>query len=156
MPSYDYRCKKCDSVVEVVHSMSSSPVVRCSSCGSPCVRVPSVPFLSTKTGGSVRGSRMMDSRKRDGEMMAELRRDLGLRDVQPIAGASVSEVYREAKAQASAIREDMARSREEAKKKTREQQREWHAKAMKRLPERAAVKRRYKQEQEAKKRAISL
>ncbi len=34
MPTYTYECKKCEHLMDVFHSMSESPRVKCESCGS--------------------------------------------------------------------------------------------------------------------------
>jgi putative FmdB family regulatory protein len=33
MPTYDYRCKKCDHVWELFHSIKAAPVKKCPKCG---------------------------------------------------------------------------------------------------------------------------
>jgi putative FmdB family regulatory protein len=38
MPRYDYRCKKCDAVQEVKHSIKEDPEVVCLMCGSSDTR----------------------------------------------------------------------------------------------------------------------
>jgi putative FmdB family regulatory protein len=38
MPTYVYRCPKCENQQDVIHSMSKSPSVKCSVCGEKCVR----------------------------------------------------------------------------------------------------------------------
>lgn len=38
MPTYTYECKKCGQKMQVFHSMSASPRVKCESCGSRSVR----------------------------------------------------------------------------------------------------------------------
>ncbi len=32
MPTYDYRCNKCESVEEYIHLMSENPEIKCSEC----------------------------------------------------------------------------------------------------------------------------
>ena len=39
MARYDYRCKECGNVFEVVHSMSEHPAITCPKCGASCERV---------------------------------------------------------------------------------------------------------------------
>jgi len=41
MPTYDYRCRKCGHVFEVVHGMSDDKPRRCPRCKGRAVRVPS-------------------------------------------------------------------------------------------------------------------
>ncbi len=33
MPTYNYRCRECDSQLEVFHAMNESPLTTCSACG---------------------------------------------------------------------------------------------------------------------------
>ena len=39
MPTYDYRCTKCEHALEVFHGMTDEPVVECPECGARCERV---------------------------------------------------------------------------------------------------------------------
>ena len=34
MPVYDYKCKKCNNIIEVSHSMKDSPEILCEECGA--------------------------------------------------------------------------------------------------------------------------
>lgn len=34
MPSYDYKCTKCEHIDVVVHKMSETPDVKCTQCGA--------------------------------------------------------------------------------------------------------------------------
>lgn len=38
MPTYDYKCKKCGNVIEVFHSMSSEPIIKCPKCGGEVIK----------------------------------------------------------------------------------------------------------------------
>jgi putative FmdB family regulatory protein len=39
MPIYEYRCEKCQTVVERIHGMKEKPVVKCPACGTKAHRV---------------------------------------------------------------------------------------------------------------------
>lgn len=39
MPIYEYRCKECDHIFELLESFSSDPVKRCVECGGEAERV---------------------------------------------------------------------------------------------------------------------
>jgi putative FmdB family regulatory protein len=39
MPSYDYKCIKCDNVQEEFYSILLSPDINCNVCGSSCEKV---------------------------------------------------------------------------------------------------------------------
>lgn len=41
MPTYDYRCTKCDHLFELFHSMSDESVKKCPKCKGKSLRVPS-------------------------------------------------------------------------------------------------------------------
>lgn len=41
MPTYDYRCTKCDHLFELFHSMSDESVKKCPKCKGKSIRVPS-------------------------------------------------------------------------------------------------------------------
>ena len=51
MARYDYRCKKCGNVFEVVHSMSEHPAITCPKCGASCERVFNPALISFKCTG---------------------------------------------------------------------------------------------------------
>ena len=38
MPTYDYKCPKCETVFEVVHKMSARHVAKCPKCGTRAER----------------------------------------------------------------------------------------------------------------------
>lgn len=39
MPTYDYKCKKCNNTFEIFHKMSESPKIKCPKCGSIAERI---------------------------------------------------------------------------------------------------------------------
>lgn len=39
MPTYDYRCKKCEHQFEAFQSMSADPLTECPVCGGPVERL---------------------------------------------------------------------------------------------------------------------
>ena len=39
MPNYDYKCGSCEEVMEVFHSMSESPEIKCSKCGASAFKM---------------------------------------------------------------------------------------------------------------------
>jgi len=39
MPIYEYRCRKCQTVIERIHGMDEKPVVKCPSCGARAGRM---------------------------------------------------------------------------------------------------------------------
>lgn len=38
MPTYDYRCEKCNKVVEVIHSIHKEDPTLCEVCGEPMLK----------------------------------------------------------------------------------------------------------------------
>lgn len=48
MPSYDYRCNKCDYVEEHIHRMSENPEIKCPECKEKMVRL-----FSASAGGFI-------------------------------------------------------------------------------------------------------
>lgn len=50
MPTYEYRCTRCDHRFEVVHAVGET-IERCERCGGPVRRVFSVPALIFKGSG---------------------------------------------------------------------------------------------------------
>lgn len=39
MPTYSYECEQCGHVMDLFHSMSAQPEVKCEECGSACQRL---------------------------------------------------------------------------------------------------------------------
>ena len=49
MPVYEYQCKKCKKVIEVVHKVNDKPEVLCPKCGSKTKKIISLnAFTPTK------------------------------------------------------------------------------------------------------------
>jgi putative FmdB family regulatory protein len=51
MPTYDYKCRVCDNVIIVQHSINDSPTVVCGECQSKRVKVFSAPGIEFKGTG---------------------------------------------------------------------------------------------------------
>lgn len=51
MPIYEYRCKSCDSVIEVIQKFSDAPLTQCRNCGGTLERLISPPGLQFKGSG---------------------------------------------------------------------------------------------------------
>ncbi len=39
MPTYDYRCKNCESEQEEFHGINAKPRIKCVVCGKPCKKL---------------------------------------------------------------------------------------------------------------------
>jgi putative FmdB family regulatory protein len=48
MPTYVYKCKKCENVWEEVHSITDDPEIQCASCDEPAHRVPQKALFTLK------------------------------------------------------------------------------------------------------------
>jgi len=51
MPLYEYRCRKCKSVLEVLQKINESPLKKCSTCEGPLEKVISSPAIQFKGSG---------------------------------------------------------------------------------------------------------
>ena len=52
MPLYDYRCKNCGNVSEVLQGIGEAPLTDCDICGEPKLeKLPAAPAFSFKGGG---------------------------------------------------------------------------------------------------------
>jgi putative FmdB family regulatory protein len=51
MANYDYKCRKCNTVVGVTHPVNDSPVILCANCGVKLMKVLSAPGLEFKGTG---------------------------------------------------------------------------------------------------------
>ena len=54
MPFYDYYCNKCETTIELEHSMNESDKERYCECGNTLKRVYHVPTIKGMSGGSIR------------------------------------------------------------------------------------------------------
>jgi putative FmdB family regulatory protein len=74
MPSYDYKCQKCEKVEEKTHSIKEDPVFNCSGCGTQMEKIfsPNIGgFTFGKMGTLVIHQREKDLRKQRSVRMAE-------------------------------------------------------------------------------------
>lgn len=157
MPSYDYSCQKCGLIFEVTHSMSEKPKIICPECKSENVKKEfhTVGFI-TRSGNNNAMNRAVDQVKRNSEMKEEMRRDMGIEKVHPLGRSSMKQIYDDAKAQKSFIKESMAQQAEQRAKETAAKQKEWKREALKRTPERARIRADMKEKEAAAKRAVSI
>jgi putative FmdB family regulatory protein len=51
MPLYEYKCKKCGEIFEVIQKISEPPLTKCIKCGGPVVKIISPPALQFKGSG---------------------------------------------------------------------------------------------------------
>jgi putative FmdB family regulatory protein len=51
MPLYEYKCRKCASVLEVIQKVSDSPLTECPKCGGRLKKVLSAPAIQFKGSG---------------------------------------------------------------------------------------------------------
>lgn len=54
MPTYDYKCEKCDKVVEVVHSIHQKEPAKCETCGEPMLKGMGIGHVQFKGAGWAR------------------------------------------------------------------------------------------------------
>ena len=157
MPSYDYRCRDCEETFEIRHSFKETPTIMCPACKSrDTSKMPSLAGLIVHTGRSNRMDQAHDQVKRNLDMKEEMRRDMGIEKIAPLRGSTMKQIYDDAKAQSSFIKESMAAQAEKRATEKAVKSKEWTRKALARTPERAKIKADYKAKEQAKKRAIRL
>ncbi len=94
MPTYDYRCIKCDHLFELFHSMSDESVKRCPKCKGKAIRVPSggAGLLFKGSGFYItdyRSKSYQDKAKQDASSTAPPASSGG--DAKPVAAAGAAE-----------------------------------------------------------------
>lgn len=77
MPKYDYSCKKCLAVEEVVHSIHEDPDVHCTYCGSYMKRRPQKFQAQYKGDGFVANERYRGHGDADKGVAPDLPSELG-------------------------------------------------------------------------------
>lgn len=157
MPIYDYNCKDCDLTFEVRHSMTETPTVICPKCESRSThKVPSLVGIVSRSSRSVAMDRATDQVKRNIEMRDEMKREMGIEKIHPLRRSTMKEVYDDAKAQKSFIKESMAAQAEHREKETAVKRKEWLKAALKRTPRRRKEMAERKAAESAAKRAITI
>lgn len=156
MPFYDYSCRQCDFEFELMHGFQEKPKPACPKCGSPNT-FKMVSACGIIVHHSTRAKRVvMDVVRKESEQREALRRDYGIHNVTPTAGATVDQVYREIKKQGSFTKERMAAKKEHDDAALRAKQKAWKIAALKRTPERAKIRAEKKAQAEHQKRAIKI
>lgn len=157
MPCYDYNCKGCDLTFEIRHSMLETPIVICPRCKSRSThKVPPLVGMVVKSGRNVAMDRATDQVKRNVEMKAVLRSDLGIEKINPLRRSTMKEVFDDAMAQKSQIKDSMAAQAERREAERVKKSREWTKGALQRTPQRAKERAVRKAAEAASKRAIRL
>ena len=157
MPNYNYRCRDCEETFEISHSFKETPTIMCPECKSRNTgKMPSLAGLIVHTGRSNRMDLAHDQVKRNLDMKEEMRRDMGIEKIAPLRGSSMKQIYDDAKAQSSYIKESMAAQAEKRAAEKVIKSKEWTRKALLRTPDRAKIKAELKAKEQAKKRAIRL
>lgn len=153
-PFYDYSCKKCDFVFELMHSFNDKPKPVCPKCKSKDtfknISACSFTIHSTKAKRFV-----LDAVKRESDKRTELRA-MGIENINPRKGVTLDQVYSEIKKNGGAVQEQMQAQKEIDNAKRKIKDREWKIKALKRTPERARIRKEMKDKEDAAKRAIRL
>lgn len=154
MPCYEYRCRECELEFEVRHSMTETPIVVCPRCKSRDTH--KVPCLTGVVVRNTNATRRLEDRGRQiSDMRAELREDFGVDKIHPVMpGSTLKDVYRDVKAQASQVKEQMRMEAERNAAAVKAKQREWTKQALKRTPQRWKERQEKKAAEEQKKRAI--
>jgi len=157
MPCYDYSCKKCDLTFEVTHSMNDKPIVICPKCQSrETVRIFSPVGFITRSGHNIAMQHATDQVKRNCEMKNILKTDLGIEKINPLGRSTMSQIYKDAMAQKSYIRESMSQQSEQSAAATKLKQKEWTRKALMRTEQRSKIRAEMKAKDAAEKRAIRI
>lgn len=152
-PFYDYSCKKCDFVFELMHSFKEKPQPPCPKCGSKnTFKMISLCGIIIHNNSKCK---MNDAKKKEADKKEELRQ-MGIEKITPMNGVSIDQVYSEVKKQGSAVKEQMHSKRESDQAKKKIKDREWKIAALKRTPERAKIRKEMKTIEEFKKRAIRI
>jgi putative FmdB family regulatory protein len=157
MPNYDYNCNGCKLTFEIRHSMTETPTVICPKCQSRSTsKIPSLVGIVSRSGRSVAMDRAHDQVKRNIEMKEDMRRNMGIEQIHPLRNSTMKQVYDDAKAQKSEIKESMAAQAESRAKERTVKQREWTKAALLRTPQRRKDMAERKAKEAAVKRAIKL
>ena len=157
MPTYDYNCNGCKLTFEIRHPMTETPIVICPKCKSRSTsKVPPLVGIVSRSGRSVAMDRAKDQVKRNVDMKEEMRRDMGIEQIHALRRSTMKQVYDDAKAQKSEIKESMAAQAERRAKETATKQKEWTKKALLRTTQRRKEMSERKAKEASVKRAIKL
>ena len=137
-PTYNYNCQECESTFEIIHAMHDKPKVVCPVCKSKkTLKGFNLFCLNTKTGYQQSMTPAMDQVKRNLEMKEDMRINMGIEKINPIGGSTMQEIYKEAKAQETQIKEDMLATREKNDRLSAIKNKKWRENSLMKAPERA-------------------
>lgn len=155
MPFYDYSCRSCSAVFEIMHGMNEKPEIVCPKCGSKKTskEISSCGIIVRK---STAINRVKDHIKKEHEQRKDLLENYGVERINPMKGASLDTVYSEIKKQGTLVRDSMQAQKEIDAAKNRAKRKEWLKGANKRYPEKVKAMKDSKAKEAAAKRRIVL
>ena len=156
MPSYDYRCRKCDAVFEAFHSIAERSVPACPGCRSKKTKklISACHFTVRNTFSS---ARKIDRLDRQRDMKTDLLENHGIESITPLQNESFENVYNTIKGSGSMAKEQMDRSKEKNQQKQDEKKKDRQRTiSYRRLREKHEIIREHKARKQAKERAITL
>ncbi len=154
MVRYDYSCRKCDFVFELMHGFNDKPQPPCPKCGSPntfkMISACGIIIHSNKAKAFV-----MDTARRSAEKREELRQ-MGIVNITPMKGVTLDQIHSEVKKQGNAVKEQMHAQKEKDEAKRKIKDKAWKIGALKRTPERAMIRKTMKAKEDFAKRSIRI
>ena len=155
MPFYDYSCRSCSAIFEIMHGMNEKPEIVCPECGSKKTskEISSCGIIIRKTGAI---NIVKDHIKKEHEQRKDLLENYGVQKINPMKGASLGNIYGEIKKQGSLVREQMQAQKEMDAAKAKAKRKEWLVGASKRAPEKRKIMKEQMAKEAAAKRRIVL
>lgn len=153
MPNYDYKCKNCEEVIEINHSINETPEVLCPFCKTPMFK--KMPLVSFSSHDTINKVRELDNKKRHTEKRFDLQSNYHVHEVTPVKG-DFDGVYSEIKGSGSRVKDLMQERMGKTKIKKAETEKKQAEGRAKRVKERVAKIKDRKAKEAAKDRAITL
>jgi len=113
MPIYEYRCRGCGVVAEILHGMSEVPQLHCT-CGSDDI-VRKISLCSVISHQTLDSARKQETSKRHDDMKADLWENYGVSGVKPLPNIErkgYDQIYQDVKTGGGQIKEKMQATRE--------------------------------------------
>ena len=155
MPRYDYACRSCSAVFEIIHGMNEKPEVVCPKCQSKKTskQISSCGIIVRKTHAI---NLVKNHIKKEHEQKKDLLENYGVERVNQLGGASLGNVYGEIKKQGNLVREQMQAKKEIDAANLKAKRKEWLVGANKRAPEKRKIMKEQMAKEAAAKRKIVL
>ncbi len=133
MPTYEYKCKDCESIQERIHGMKEKPTVACKSCGCEDTRKVIQP-TSFSMKNTIAKNKFTSNAKKQHEMKMDLQHNYNIHETTPVSPNETQEnIYDYIKKNGNKVKDKMEAGRESGEAKSKKKIDKWHKEASARV-----------------------